>query len=48
MIKPIVFLQTMKFQEKTHYSCIAVIYFDSVLTLNEENCPQVYLEQCKY
>ena len=35
-------------KEKTHYSCIAVIYFDSVLTINEENCPQVYLEQCKY
>ena len=31
-------------KEKTHYSCIASIFIDSVLKFIEENYPQVYLE----
>ena len=34
-------------KEKTCYSCIAVIYINFVLKLNEKYYPQVYLEQCK-
>ena len=49
MIKSILYFQTMKFQKKKmHYSCIAAICIDFVLKLNEENYPQVYLEQCQY
>ena len=40
--------QTIKFKKKTHYSCNAAICIDSVLKLNKESYPQVYLEQCKY
>ena len=35
-------------KEKFHFSCIAAICIDSALKLNEQNYPQVYLEQCKY
>ena len=35
-------------KERTHYVCIAAIYIDSVLRVDKENYPQVYLEQCKY
>ena len=31
-----------------HYTCIAYITIDSVLTIDEKNHPQVYLEECKY
>ena len=48
MIKPTIFSDNKIPKQKTHYSCIAAICIDSVLKLNEENYPQVYLEQCKY
>ena len=31
-----------------HYTCIACITIDSVLTIDKTNNPQVYLEECKY
>ena len=31
-----------------HYTCIAYIIIDSVLTIDKKNHPQVYLEECKY
>ena len=31
-----------------HYTCIACITIDSVLTIDKKNHPQVYLEECKY
>ena len=34
-------------KEKTHYSCIAAICGVSILKLNEQNYPQLHLEQCK-
>ena len=37
----------MKFQ-RNHYICIAAICIDCVLRVDKKNCPQVYLEQCKY
>ena len=35
-------------KENTYYTCIASITIDSVLRINQENYPQVYLEDCKY
>ena len=35
-------------KEKNYYICIAAICIDSVLKIEKENYPQVYLEQCKY
>ena len=35
-------------KENTHYTCIACITIDSVLRMSKKNCPQVYLEECKY
>ena len=35
-------------KEEPHYAYIAAMCIDSVLKLNQENYPQVYLEQCKY
>ena len=35
-------------KENTYYTCIACITRDSVLKMNKKNCPQVYLEECKY
>ena len=35
-------------KERNHYICIAAICIDSVLRVDKENYPQVYLEQCKY
>ena len=35
-------------KERNHYICIAAICIDSVLKVGKKNCPQVYLEQCKY
>ena len=35
-------------KENIHYSCIACITIDSVLTIDKKNHPQVYLEECKY
>ena len=31
-----------------HYTCIACITVDFVLTIDKRNHPQVYLEECKY
>ena len=31
-----------------YYTCIACITIDSVIRMNKNNYPQVYLEQCKY
>ena len=33
--------------ENTYYTCIACITLDSVLKMNKENYPHVYLEECK-
>ena len=33
---------------RNHYICIAAICIDSVLRIEKENYPQVYLEQHKY
>ena len=35
-------------KEDMHYTCIAYITIDSVLTIDKQNHPQVYLEECKY
>ena len=35
-------------RESMHYTCIACITIDSVLTMEKKNYRQVYLEQCKY
>ena len=35
-------------KEKKHYTCIACITIDSVMRMEKKNCPQVYLEECKY
>ena len=34
-------------KEKIHYVCISAILIDSVLRTDQNNNPQVYLEQCK-
>ena len=31
-----------------YYTCIVCITIDSVIRMNKNNYPQVYLEQCKY
>ena len=31
-----------------HYTCIAVIYIDSVIKMNKKDYPQLYLEECRY
>ena len=35
-------------KENIHYTCIAFINIDSVIKIDKENHPQVYLEECKY
>ena len=35
-------------KENVHYTCIACITIDPVLTIDKKNHPQVYLEECKY
>ena len=35
-------------KESIHYTCIACITIDSVMTVEKKNYPQVYLEECKY
>ena len=35
-------------KENMHYTCIACITIDSVLKIDKENHPQVYLEEYKY
>ena len=35
-------------KENMHYTCIACITIDSVLRIDKQNHPQVYLEECKY
>ena len=34
-------------KENMHYTCIARITIDSVLTIDKKNHPQVYLEECQ-
>ena len=34
-------------KENMHYTCIACVTIDSVLTIDKKNQPQVYLGQCK-
>ena len=31
-----------------HHACIACISIDSVMKMEKNNYPQVYLEECKY
>ena len=31
-----------------HYACIACITIDSVMKMEKNHYPQVYLEECKY
>ena len=42
------FLDDKKSKENVHYTCIACITIDSVMRMEKKNCPQVYLEECKY
>ena len=35
-------------KENIDYTCIACITIDSVMRIDKENHPQVYLEECKY
>ena len=35
-------------KENMHYTCIACITIDSVMRMDKQNHPQVYLEECKY
>ena len=35
-------------KERVHYTCIACIAIDSNMRMEKKNCPQVYLEECKY
>ena len=35
-------------KENMHYTCIGSITIDSVMKVDEEYFPQVYLEECKY
>ena len=42
------FLGNNVLKENMYYTCIACITIDSVLKMNKKNCPQVYLEECKY
>ena len=41
------FLSDEVLKENKHYTYIACITIDSVVRM-EKNCPQVYLEECKY
>ena len=35
-------------RENVHHTCRAYININSVLKIEKENYPQVYLEECKY
>ena len=35
-------------KENMHYTCIACIIIDSVMKVEKNFLPQVYLEECKY
>ena len=35
-------------KESSHFICIAAISIDSVIKIDKQNCPQVYLEECRY
>ena len=35
-------------KESMHYTCIACITIDSVMRMEKNNYPQLYLEECKY
>ena len=34
-------------KENEHYTCIACVTIDSVMRMENQNYPQVYLEECK-
>ena len=41
----------MKYQKKKeniHYACIVCITINSVMKIEKNNYPEVYLEECKY
>ena len=35
-------------KEGVHHTCIACISIDSIMKMEKQNYPQVYLEECKY
>ena len=35
-------------KENMHYTCIAWVTIDSILTIDKKNHPQVYLQECKH
>ena len=35
-------------KENMYYTCIACITIDSLMRMDKQNYPQVYLEECKY
>ena len=35
-------------KENMHSACITCITIDSAMKMEKKNCPQVYLEECKY
>ena len=35
-------------EENMHYTCIACLTIDSVMTMDKKHHPQVYLEECEY
>ena len=35
-------------KENMHYTCIACVTIDSVMKIDKNSYPQVYLKQCKY
>ena len=35
-------------KENVHYACITCITIDSVMKMEKNDYPQVYLEECKY
>ena len=35
-------------KKSAHYTCIACISNDSVMSIEKKNYPQVFLEECKY
>ena len=43
-----VFSDDIVLKEGAHHTCIACISIDSVMKMEKNNYPQVYLEECKY
>ena len=42
------FLGDEMLKENEYYTCITCMTIDSVMRMEKENYPQVYLEECKY